>query len=71
MQLLRSLVLHARRLTTQQKGAGFANFLAVLTSAAASFISHGLRMRGSLQVHFPSTDSTAGAGGLPRSTGAG
>lgn len=53
MQLLRSLLLHARRLTTQQKGVGFANFLAVLTSAVASFISLTLKLRNGLQSQIP------------------
>lgn len=46
---LASILLHARRVTMQQKGAGFANFMAVLTAAIANVLLLVKQIKESLQ----------------------
>jgi hypothetical protein len=48
-EALSSILLHARRVTMQQKGAGFANFMAVLTASTANVLLLMKQLRDALQ----------------------
>jgi len=62
LQALTSLLLHARRLTARQQGAGFASLLAVLTTACASFLHLTRQMRDVLREALSESSEGAASG---------
>ncbi len=56
---LASILLHARRVTMQQKGAGFANFMAVLTASVANVLLISKGIRDALQAKAETTTASA------------